>query len=82
MDTGASGVYVWVGKNATRAERGSSMVKAEGFLTAKGHAGWTPITRVIEGAETPLFKSAFAKWNYEVPKSFQNPGTASGKYDL
>ncbi|CAB3986258.1 scinderin isoform 2 [Paramuricea clavata] len=69
LDTGASGVFVWVGKQATRDERGSSMVKAEGFLAAKGHADWTPITRVIEGAETPLFKSAFAKWNYELPKS-------------
>ena len=54
------------------------MVKAEGFLAAKGHADWTPITRVIEGAETPLFKSAFAKWNYELPKS---PVATSGKYN-
>ena len=80
VDTGASGVFVWVGKQATREERGSSMVKAEGFLAAKGHADWTPITRVIEGAETPIFKSAFAKWNYAVPKSMLNPGAAGCKY--
>lgn len=54
------------------------MIKAEGFLAAKGHADWTPITRVIEGAETALFKSAFAKWNYDVPKNLLSPGGTSG----
>ena len=55
------------------------MVKAEGFIKAKGHADWTPITRVIEGAETPLFKSAFAKWAHTIPKSMLNPGASAGK---
>ena len=55
------------------------MVKAEGFLKAKGHADWTPITRVIEGAETALFKSAFAKWTHTIPKSMLNQGSSAGK---
>jgi hypothetical protein len=82
LDTGESGVYIWVGKQASRAERAGSMEKAEGFLKAKGYADWTPITRVLDGAETPLFKSGFAKWNYEVPKSMLSPGASSGKYDI
>lgn len=79
LDTGASGVFVWVGKQATRDERASSMVKAEGFLNAKGHADWTPITRVIEGAETPIFKSAFPDWPYSLPKSMLNQGMSTAR---
>ena len=81
MDTGESGVFVWVGKQATRKERGDSMVRAEGFLAAKGHADWTPITRVIEGAETAMFKAAFSKWQYETPKSLHSPGSSNSKYE-
>ena len=80
MDTGPSGVFVWIGKGATRQERNDSMMRAEGYLTAKGLPDWTPITRVTEHSESVMFKAAFSKWQYEVPKSFLSPGASSSKY--
>ena len=32
------------------------------FLTIRGYADWTPVTQVVEGGETPLFKQYFARW--------------------
>ena len=28
----------------------------------KGYADWTPVTQLVEGAETPLFKQFFSAW--------------------
>ncbi|KAK7483760.1 hypothetical protein BaRGS_00024976, partial [Batillaria attramentaria] len=87
LDSGPSGIYVWVGKkctktekksawqNATRTPCGSSLLfadrmdrteggehKIEEFLTLRGYADWTPVTQVVEGGETPLFKQYFSSW--------------------
>lgn len=78
MDAAENGVFIWVGKQASIVERRSAMLKAEGYITAKSLPQWTPVTRVIEGAETVLFKAAFSKWNYEVPKNALSPGATSG----
>ena len=32
------------------------------FLTIRGYADWTPVTQVVEGGETPLFKQYFPQW--------------------
>ena len=32
------------------------------FISQKGYPGWTQVTMVREGAETPLFKQNFTDW--------------------
>ncbi|XP_039432535.1 gelsolin, cytoplasmic isoform X1 [Culex pipiens pallens] len=62
LDTGSSGIYVWVGKGATAQERSQSMVKAQEFITSKGYPMHTQVQRVIENGETTDFKQYFASW--------------------
>ncbi|XP_065183499.1 gelsolin, cytoplasmic-like [Sycon ciliatum] len=62
LDTGASGVHAWIGKKATADEKKNAMKIATGFLAEKGYPDWTPVTRTVEGAETPMFKNSFSDW--------------------
>ncbi|XP_019529713.3 gelsolin isoform X3 [Aedes albopictus] len=62
LDTGASGIFVWVGKGATSQERSQSMIKAQEFITTKGYPMHTQVHRVIENGETTDFKQYFASW--------------------
>jgi len=62
LDNGASGIFVWVGKKASEQERLHSMKMATDFIGQKGYPNATPVTRVIEEGETPLFKQNFAGW--------------------
>ena len=32
------------------------------FIKQKGYPDWTQVTRVVEGAETPIFKQFFKEW--------------------
>ena len=62
------GVYVWVGKKASRAERaGANEFLAGGeraakFLDANGLRSDAPVKIVKEGTENALFKQAFYRW--------------------
>ncbi|XP_076464098.1 advillin-like [Babylonia areolata] len=62
LDSGPSGIYAWIGKKCTKNEKKSAWQNATQFLTIRGYADWTPVTQVVEGGETPLFKQYFAKW--------------------
>jgi len=66
LDTGTE-VYVWIGKGATKEERSKGMKYGQDYLTEQKRPNWTPLTRVAENAETPVFKSFFKVW--EEPKS-------------
>lgn len=57
-----SDIFVWVGKGATKEERKQSMIHATQYLKQTGKPAHTPITRVPEGGETPLFKGKFKVW--------------------
>lgn len=59
LDTGSAGIFAWVGKGATKEEKCASMTNATNFISQKGYPNWTPVTRVVEGGETPLFKQNF-----------------------
>lgn len=48
LDTG-SGIYVWVGKKATKQEKEKSMQHAQTFLNTKKYPTWTEIHRTVEG---------------------------------
>jgi len=62
IDNGQLGIWVWIGKKATRQERAEAMRNAQGFIKKKGYPDSTPITRVIDGGEPPEFRSLFRKW--------------------
>ncbi|KAK3760676.1 hypothetical protein RRG08_010649 [Elysia crispata] len=62
LDSGPSGIYVWVGKKCTKNEKKAAWTNASSFLTMKGYADWTPVIQLVEGGETPLFKQFFASW--------------------
>lgn len=48
LDTG-TGIYVWVGKKATKQEKEKSMQHAQTFLSTKKYPSWTQIQRTVEG---------------------------------
>ena len=68
LDTGRSGedawsgIFVWIGKNATKAEKVQSIKSAEEFLAKNGLPKWTKIVRIAEGCETTMFKQYFKTW--------------------
>ena len=67
------GVYVWVGKKASGAERaGANEFLAGGeraakFLDANGLRADAPVKIVKEGTENALFKQAFHRWGSDKP---------------
>lgn len=69
VDAGSE-IYVWVGRGSNPTEKRESMVFANKYLQDSGKPHNTPITRVVEGAETPVFKSLFKTWDPPVVLSF------------
>jgi len=55
-------IFIWVGKNARWENKASGLMLAEEFLTLFERPAWTPMTRMVEGTETVLFKSKFEGW--------------------
>jgi len=56
------GVWQWVGRSASPAERREGINIAAGFIKSNGYPASTKLTRVVEGGETPEFKSLFNGW--------------------
>ena len=63
LDSGNSnGIFVWIGKDSSKDERIKSMKSAEGFLVKNELPIWTKVERVVQGAETTMFKQYFKIW--------------------
>jgi len=62
LDTASSGIFVWVGRKSSNDEKLHSMRMATDFIKSKGYPNWTPVVRVVEDGETPLFKQNFNQW--------------------
>jgi len=54
-------VYVWVGEGASEMEKFQAIGRAHIYLSRTDH-GIAPITRILEGKETSLFKANFADY--------------------
>jgi hypothetical protein len=67
-------IFVWIGKGSTAQEKRESMKNAVDFLAKNNRPSWTPITRLIEGGETPLFIEKFPDWRQiRLPKDTPGP---------
>ena len=62
VDNGPSGIFVWVGKKATQAERSEAMRNGQSFAKKKEYPPNTMVTRVVSGAEPAEFRSLFRDW--------------------
>merc|ERR1712232_518184 len=52
-------IYVWIGPQCNKEEIGEAMYFAQAHLAKCGRPMWTPITRVIHGAEPANFWKCF-----------------------
>jgi gelsolin len=52
-------VYAWIGKGTTKKERAGAIKYATDYLKNKGRPAWTPVSRVLEGAEPAAFFKSF-----------------------
>ncbi|XP_043235467.1 gelsolin, cytoplasmic-like isoform X3 [Amphibalanus amphitrite] len=62
LDTGASGFFVWIGRESTKAEKESAVNKATKYMEQKGLPVWTKVERIVEDAEPAVFKQYFERW--------------------
>lgn len=60
-------IFVWVGKRASDAERKNAMTCATKYLAKHNRSVHTPITRVVEDGEPPVFKALFKAWTQPKP---------------
>ena len=56
-------VFVWIGKGANEVEKDAGLKVGEHFFEVGTRSSWASITRVVEGAETYLFKEYFDDWH-------------------
>nr|ATU82731.1 venom gelsolin-like protein 1 [Pristhesancus plagipennis] len=62
LDTGSSGIYVWVGRGSTVQEKVESLKRGQTFIEEKKYPAWTHLRRVVEGGEPTAFKEYFDGW--------------------
>jgi gelsolin len=58
LDVGET-VYAWIGKGASKQERANGITYATNYLKTAGRPPSTCVSRVMDGAEPPAFKSHF-----------------------
>jgi len=52
-------VYAWIGKGTTKKERANAIKSATDYLKKNNRPAYTPVSRVLEGAEPPAFWKSF-----------------------
>ncbi|KAI9923112.1 hypothetical protein PsorP6_002293 [Peronosclerospora sorghi] len=56
-------IFVWVGKVASQSERKNALTIAVDYLNKENRPLHTPITRVVEEGELPVFTALFKAWS-------------------
>lgn len=62
LNTGRSGLYVWIGRKSSKEERAAAMKHSTSFLQQQDLPSWTKVERVVQGAEPTVFKRYFIDW--------------------
>ena len=62
VSAGALGIWVWLGRKATKEERQSAMQLGEKFIRENGLPPQTALTRTFQGGEPEEFKSLLQIW--------------------
>lgn len=78
LDEGGTGLYVWVGKGASKEEKLQGMKVAVNFLRSKKYPDFTQVKMVKQGMETALFKQCFVDWPRNT-MNFQNKTYTAGR---
>ncbi|KAH7729206.1 Protein GSNL-1 [Aphelenchoides avenae] len=73
LDAASGGLFVWVGKQCTMAERKKAMDWALQYLKQQKRPEWTPVVRVLESAEPSGFTQWFEKWGAAAEKKAFTP---------
>jgi gelsolin len=60
LDNGTE-VFAWVGKGASASEKKNALSFAADYVAKNNLPPYTPVSRVVEGAENSTFKNSFAK---------------------
>jgi len=75
LDSGSTtGIFVWIGKASSKDERVQAMKSAESFLAKNGLPKWTKVERIVENAETAMFKQYFKTWKEAEDSPFSGLG--------
>uniref|UniRef100_A0A7S4KLT6 HP domain-containing protein n=1 Tax=Guillardia theta TaxID=55529 RepID=A0A7S4KLT6_GUITH len=61
VDSGTS-VFVWVGKSAPQECRKMAMTAGMEYVSKEHRPSWTPVVRISQGTESPLFTDLFPDW--------------------
>ena len=63
MDAEKNGVFSWIGKKCTKAEKIATINGVKEIILTKKYPNYYPMSTLIDGAETTTFKSLFIDWN-------------------
>ena len=58
-----NGIFAWIGQKSSKEERVQALKSAESFLRNNDLPRWTKIERIVENAETTMFKQYFKTWS-------------------
>lgn len=62
LDGGVNGLFVWIGRAASKKERVEAMNYANKYIEQHGYPNWVHVKRIIDQAEPPIFKQYFSLW--------------------
>uniref|UniRef100_A0AB38ZE59 Venom gelsolin 1 n=1 Tax=Ectomocoris sp. TaxID=3104572 RepID=A0AB38ZE59_9HEMI len=62
LDTGTSGIFVWIGQGSPKEEKVEAFKRGQAFIKEKNYPAWTHMHRIVEHAEPTAFKEYFDGW--------------------
>lgn len=66
IDGDTKGIWIWIGRNISKADKAEGMRHMRGFMIKKNCSASLPVIRIIDGHEPIEFISMFPHWNDNV----------------
>ncbi|KAI6228390.1 Gelsolin-like protein 1 [Aphelenchoides besseyi] len=73
IDAVNGGVFVWIGKGCTLAERKKAQIYGTEYIKQLKRPAFTQVIRVLEGAEPERFTQFFTNWNAQLKNTSFRP---------